>query len=60
MNDDFKETASSRCNRTNAHVNSERAWMHAKDLHRLKPDGVLFLRGGNGHGPTPIQEATYN
>lgn len=32
-------------------------WQHAQDPHRLKPDEVPALRGGNGHRvPTPVKK----
>jgi hypothetical protein len=49
MSGDFKETVSASYNRTGAHMNSQRLWQHAQDLHRVKPDRVPEQRGGSGH-----------
>ena len=47
--EDTKQAVSSRLNRTDAHVNSQRLWQDARGLHRFKPDGVPVLRGKSGH-----------
>lgn len=48
--DDCKETVSSRHNRANAYLNSQRLWKQGYDFHRFNPDGVTTLRGGSRHG----------
>jgi hypothetical protein len=45
-----KETVSSRLNRTETHMSSQRLWQHAQDLHRFKPDEIPELRRGSRHG----------
>lgn len=47
---DSNKTMSSRHNKTDAHMNSQRLWQHAQGLHRFKPEGVPALRRGHGHG----------
>jgi hypothetical protein len=44
--EDFKEAVSSRHNRTDAHMNSQRLWQCAQGLHRSKSEGVPALRWG--------------
>ena len=41
---DFKETMSSRHNRMETHVNSQRLWQRAQGPYRFKPDEVPGLR----------------
>lgn len=48
--DDTKEAASSRHNRMDIHMNSQRRWQYAQDLPRSKLDSVPVLRVGRGHG----------
>jgi hypothetical protein len=52
MMGDSKKTVSSRHNKTDVYMNSQRLSQHAQGL-GFKPDGVTALRGGNGHGLLP-------
>ena len=47
--DGFKETWSSRHDRTDAHMNSQKLRQYALSLHRFKPDVVPVLRWKNRH-----------
>lgn len=39
----------SRHNKPDSHINSERLWKDAQDLHRFKPDKIPTLKRGNEH-----------
>lgn len=39
------ETVSSRHTRADTHMNSQRLWQHAQDVHKFKSDRVSVLRG---------------
>jgi hypothetical protein len=43
--DDFKETALSRTNRTDAHMNSKRLWQYAQNLRKLSQTKSLPCKG---------------
>ena len=51
INDDSKETVSSRQDRTHDFIET---WQHAQDLHRSKPIAVPVLRELSGLGPPPL------
>lgn len=53
--DDTKETASSRFNRTNTHMNSERLGQHAQSLNRFGPNRVPELTDGSRHELPPSE-----
>ena len=44
---------------TDAHMNSERLWQHALDLHRIKPYGVPSLIGESGHWVSPLTKKLF-
>jgi hypothetical protein len=48
--DETKLTVSSRYNRTNAYMNSQRLWDQSLGSHRFKPAGVPVLKVGWGQG----------
>lgn len=37
-------------NKTDAHINTQRLWWHAKDLQRFKPNGGPSMRRESGYG----------
>lgn len=41
-----------------AHMNSERLWQHAQDLHKLKPDNMLAWSGTDRNGVPLLDEVT--
>lgn len=43
--DDTKVTVSTRHNRTDTHINSQRLWQHVQGQHRFKPDGSQMGEG---------------
>lgn len=43
--EDSEETVSSRHNRMDAHLNSNRRWQHTQELQGVKTDRVPVLRG---------------
>lgn len=47
--DDSKETVSSRQNRANTCMNSQKLWHHAQHMHKFQWDKVPELRRGRGH-----------
>lgn len=51
--DDSKETVSSRCCRTGAHVSSQRPWEYAQGLQMLEPDKIPALPSRSG-GKDPV------
>lgn len=55
---DYKEAMSSRHNRTDTHMNSEIMAAYT-DLHRFKLNKFPALRGGCGHGVTPLTKKLF-
>lgn len=53
---DSKEMVSSRHNRADAHMDSQRLKLHAHGLHRFKLDGIPALREEDGHGLPPLTQ----
>lgn len=51
---DSKETASSKHNRADAHMNSQILWKYIQDLHRLKPDKILAQKMWTGRQVPPL------
>lgn len=45
----LRKIISSRQNRADSHLNSERLRLHTQGLHKFKPDEVLALRDRNRH-----------
>lgn len=57
--EDAKRRVSSRQNRTEAPMNSQRLWQHTQDLHGFKPDGVSAPTWRGGHGLPPLTKKLY-
>lgn len=53
--DESKEIMSSRYNRIDAHINSQRLWQHTQGLHRFKAWGFQ-LKGKWLQGPSPVMK----
>lgn len=46
-------------NRTHAHMNAQRLWLHAQGLRMFKSDGVTELRRGSRHTVTPLSKTLF-
>lgn len=55
----FKVIASTMHNWTDTHMNLQRLWQTAKDLHRFKEDKITALKRGNRNKVSPIAKKLF-